>query len=860
MNKKIFLLLLFSVLLVGIVSAVTTRDLLSYYSFDGIGGISQEDDIYNHLRNGTQTSTTNTTGKLKFALDYSGSTQYVTYGSYPQLTFPFSLSFWINPDTTGNFYPVSRSTNFENQLNAGLLAFATGGGTVTYPIASSDWTHVVEIYNGTHILLYVNNSLNVSEAGTPIGNSGNDLKLGVRASGIGGTDYFDGQIDELGVWNRSLNSTDVEDLYNSGNGLDFSNFVIVEQHVISLQFPESDSQIITEEENFTVNLSFDYNPKSYEWINNTIVIWYSNGTLFNETITTGLSGDSTQVIEKIENLQQYNHYWNSYACYGNVSFSVCYWNDVGNFSFIVSPVIESFLSSNVYETSLEYYGVNVSNTFGTISNVYLNYDGTIGGMTSQGNGIYNISKSLLSSNIGNNTINYIHTISGVNYTSKDYYQQVNPILFGLCNATLTVQYINFSFKDEETLLDLNATMDTSTWVYYLGDGTDTKTLIFSNTSLNDNYAFCLSPGNRTLHNTRNIQYASTGYPQRKYDASSDLTNVTTNKTLYLLSSTDGIYSTIQVVDQDGDKVSGAEVTVERQFSGIWTIIGQETTDDAGLVTFWLNPDYDHRFTFVDDDCTGLTVTIRPTQTQYTQQLQCGVSDAIYVSQIEGIKYARRPGTGIIQPGTYNFSFQIVSSKENLVNVSMQLVNSSNGVVLNSTYSSCTPGGCTIYVMHVITGGDDIKGKYYIDIGNGTILLEGDARWRVIDIPTVGKVGIKTFFNDIRYVIDEWGDDTDTADFNRLVIVFFFMALTISALNYQFGNDTQNPGAFLVIMTIVILFGSLSGSFVGGEMTGQGFFYYNNLSGNNFINNYILAFFTMIITVAYFINVNRRAQQ
>ena len=87
-----------------------------------------------------------------------------------------------------------------------------------------------------------------------------------------------------------------------------------------------------------------------------------------------------------------------------------------------------------------------------------------------------------------------------------------------------------------------------------------------------------------------------------------------------------------------------------------------------------------------------------------------------------------------------------------------------------------------------------------------------------------------------------------------------MALAISVLNFQFGNDTQNPGLFLVIITFVILFGSLSGSFVGGEMTGQGFFYYNNLTSSDFINNYLLAFFTLLMTISYFITVNRRAQQ
>src|SRR6202035_2479657 len=33
--------------------------------------------------------------------------------------------------------------------------------------------------------------------------------------------YFDGDIDEVSIWNRALTSTEVSDLYNSGGGLQY---------------------------------------------------------------------------------------------------------------------------------------------------------------------------------------------------------------------------------------------------------------------------------------------------------------------------------------------------------------------------------------------------------------------------------------------------------------------------------------------------------------------------------------------------------------------------------------------------------------------------------------------------------------
>ena len=151
-----------------------------------------------------------------------------------------------------------------------------------------------------------------------------------------------------------------------------------------------------------------------------------------------------------------------------------------------------------------------------------------------------------------------------------------------------------------------------------------------------------------MKNNRTIQYSSTGYPQRKYDDNTDLTSTITHKTLYLLSSSDGIYSTIQVIDENGNIITGVEVEIERQFSGAWTIIGKESSDSAGTVTFWVNPDYSHRFTFTKSGCVTSTQTIRPTQTTYTASMNCGgSSNVIYASTIDGIKWFKTPSSGIL---------------------------------------------------------------------------------------------------------------------------------------------------------------------------------------------------------------------
>lgn len=82
------------------------------------------------------------------------------------------------------------------------------------------WVHMVVLYNGTNSRLYINNSLVAS--GTLIALGGTYAE-GTEYTNIGyyaGTDYWDGKIDELGIWDRVLTSAEVDALYNGGEGFD----------------------------------------------------------------------------------------------------------------------------------------------------------------------------------------------------------------------------------------------------------------------------------------------------------------------------------------------------------------------------------------------------------------------------------------------------------------------------------------------------------------------------------------------------------------------------------------------------------------------------------------------------------------
>ena len=72
------------------------------------------------------------------------------------------------------------------------------------------WYHVAATYNGTTMLLYINGILeNTKHINFTIEQNQTNLLIGYGTYG-----YFNGTIDEVAVWNRSLSRTEIENLYN----------------------------------------------------------------------------------------------------------------------------------------------------------------------------------------------------------------------------------------------------------------------------------------------------------------------------------------------------------------------------------------------------------------------------------------------------------------------------------------------------------------------------------------------------------------------------------------------------------------------------------------------------------------------
>jgi hypothetical protein len=187
--------------------------------------------VQGNMSSETTTTYTPTNGS---ALSFDGNGDYINLGTDSSLNLvnSFTISAWFKTNTiSGDHGIVSKmydasSSPYNLILTTNDLRFETTnstGGTSIYSyntILTGNWYHVVATYNGTTSSLYLNGSFVTSAS--KIG----PLVSGSKAAVIGGhqpavvpTWSFNGVIDEVLIFNRSLNSTEVEQLYNSGIGL-----------------------------------------------------------------------------------------------------------------------------------------------------------------------------------------------------------------------------------------------------------------------------------------------------------------------------------------------------------------------------------------------------------------------------------------------------------------------------------------------------------------------------------------------------------------------------------------------------------------------------------------------------------------
>ena len=214
---------------------------VAYFRIDNGSGTTSYDDTTNN-NDGTITGATWITGKYGNALDFNGSSDYVTVSDSTSLsiTGDLSISAWIRPDAIGSEQTVlgkwDETTalldksyrlwlDSSNKLN---LSVSTDGTTVVTHTGSDTtfvadtWYHIEALYDNAGTMdLYVNGKLDVTQksSGVPASLDDNisNLYIGGKENTSGAVDtFFNGAIDDVRVYNYERSASEVRVDYNQG--------------------------------------------------------------------------------------------------------------------------------------------------------------------------------------------------------------------------------------------------------------------------------------------------------------------------------------------------------------------------------------------------------------------------------------------------------------------------------------------------------------------------------------------------------------------------------------------------------------------------------------------------------------------
>lgn len=113
---------------------------------------------------------------------------------------------------------------FVNKPAASSFIYWYGTGSAdTTVIAAGTWTFVVAEYStqspgNVTVAYYINGALSTTQTGAAV--AGLSWTSATMLNDSGG-EQFTGSMDEVGIWNRALTSTEISQLYNSGTGLTY---------------------------------------------------------------------------------------------------------------------------------------------------------------------------------------------------------------------------------------------------------------------------------------------------------------------------------------------------------------------------------------------------------------------------------------------------------------------------------------------------------------------------------------------------------------------------------------------------------------------------------------------------------------
>ena len=638
--KKVFFILLIGMFLVGFGSASLTDNLISYFKLDEPSGTVVIDSTGN--QNVTSIGlTVNEVGLIKKSYLFpSINGNYINADSlFDEYNIPSrSISMWFNAtDTT----PASAEQIFEHngagsnfgftilQLNTnGSILFNLGGGIIYSSAISVGWHNAIVTRNSTTERIYLDGVLIGTQAsGTSKTPSIDVLRFGDSRSLDSG---FGGWQDEIALYNRTLDDDgcsvsatcggEIEQLYNGGAGITYPFFSITTTSV-TLDSPQDGILI-------SLNVTFNATitpPLNFNLTNATLFVWDSNGNLFfsDTNNVTGNTLNTTTFI--VSNLTTDNYEWNILGSSENTTgFLSANFSQFNNtFTWVPFFIDNEVFETDVFETSRQEFLINITTLSSVLSmDATLNYNGTeFTTETSCSVGLCEVSTAidipLVSTGESENKSFFwiISIFDGTNSFSTNITaneQNVTKLHLEKCNATFTIQTLNFTSFDETTEDIINPFMLDGTFNFWIGTGTVIRNNSISESSI-ASLQMCISPPSSTFFLNATIEYdetTGTNYTNRNYFFQNDtISNVSKDIRLGLLLAEDSTSFILKVQDRDILPVANVLIFIERFYpgDGVFKTVQVSETDDSGrTVGFFETETVDYRFILKQNGITVLT--------------------------------------------------------------------------------------------------------------------------------------------------------------------------------------------------------------------------------------------------------------
>jgi GH25 family lysozyme M1 (1,4-beta-N-acetylmuramidase) len=183
----------------------TPVDLLSQYTGNPSGGL------------------TYVSGERRSAFHFDGTSGYLATGA-PSLAVPWTACMWVNRQQSsatasaimGDGLYELKLEQYSNTFNVGFTIFGVGDYKFSYTAPQNVWTHLAFVASGTQMQLYANGTF-VGTVATNTPCPRGYIGAGYINSGARVLDFMKGGLDELQIFNRALNATEISSIYSSGS-------------------------------------------------------------------------------------------------------------------------------------------------------------------------------------------------------------------------------------------------------------------------------------------------------------------------------------------------------------------------------------------------------------------------------------------------------------------------------------------------------------------------------------------------------------------------------------------------------------------------------------------------------------------